>query len=69
MTFSGLAAGGTAKIFTLTRVLVRELTADGSGTASWDGRNGSGETVASGTYFVVAQVPGGTKKFKIAVQR
>lgn len=69
MTFSMLPAGARVRIYTLTGVLVKDLTADATGTANWDATNDAGSSVASGVYFVFAQEGGQHRTFKVAVQR
>lgn len=39
MTFSNPPAGARIRIYTLSGALIRELTANSSGMASWDGKN------------------------------
>ena len=49
---------------------VRTLSADVTGMATWDAKNENGNGVASGVYFVFASKSGGgTKIYKVAVQR
>jgi flagellar hook assembly protein FlgD len=52
----------TIKAFTLSGVLVREIAnqecENGKNTFSWDGRNSSGDLVATGMYFVIVDAPG-----------
>lgn len=48
---------------------VKDLTVNDEGNVSWDGRNDSGEVVATGVYFVRIQGPNGDKTLKVAVQR
>jgi hypothetical protein len=69
MTFDRLPAGTHLKIYTLRGELVRELAEEGAGIALWDGRNSSGESVASGVYFVRCVAESGDKILKVAVQR
>lgn len=69
MTFANLPAEARIRIYTLTGQLVRDLSANAVGMASWDGRNQSGEKAASGTYVVFAQGAGQSKTFKVIVQR
>ncbi|MBI4369874.1 MAG: carboxypeptidase regulatory-like domain-containing protein, partial [Elusimicrobia bacterium] len=52
-TFANLPADAMIKIYTLTGSLIRELTASASGLSSWDSKNESGETMASGVYFAL----------------
>jgi hypothetical protein len=69
MTFADLPAGARIRIYDFLGELVRDLTADESGMASWDGTNQSGRKAASGIYFVFAQGDGGHKTLKVAIQR
>jgi hypothetical protein len=69
MTFARLAPGGNLRIFDLTGRLLVEVSADGGGTAQWDGRDGSERRAASGIYWGVADgVDGTPQTFKIIVQ-
>ena len=70
MQFSNIPAGTGIKIYTLLGQIVRELKADGSGTAVWDGKNNAGEKAASGVYIVYMEDGNGNKKrIKVAVER
>lgn len=69
MTFSQLPAEARIRIYTLVGEKVKDLTANASGMASWDGTNQSGAKVASGVYFVLAQGVGQDRTFKVAIQR
>jgi len=70
MNFTNMPAETSIKIYTLLGQLVRELKADASGTAVWDGKNNVGEKVASGVYIVYMEDRDGNKKrIKVAVER
>jgi hypothetical protein len=69
MMFANLPAGARVRIYDFSGALVRDLTANAAGLASWDGANQSGKKAASGVYFVFAQGAGGRKTFKAAIQR
>gem|GEM_PF-2119660 len=70
MHFSNIPAGTQIKIYTLLGQAVRELEADASGMAVWDGKNNAGEKAASGVYIVyMKDGSGNKKKIKIAVER
>jgi hypothetical protein len=69
MGFQNLPAGARLRLYTLAGNLVKDFSADGAGTASWDGTNQDGQPVASGVYLLYAQGAGGKKKLKVAVQR
>lgn len=56
-------------IFTGSGARVRNLNADSFGTARWDGKNESGQIVASGVYFVMIEGSGGKKTLKIVIQK
>lgn len=69
MTFSDIPVESKIKIYTLTGELLRELTADSGGQAPWNGKNNSGEDVASGVYVAFIEGNGGKKNIKVAIQR
>jgi hypothetical protein len=69
MTFSALPASARIRIYNLKGVLIKDITADASGMASWDATNQSGAAVGSGVYFVYAQGAGQSRTLEIAVQR
>ncbi len=68
-TFTNLPANARLKIYTISGLLVKDITADASGVATWDATNQSGRQVASGVYFILAHGDVTTNTFKIAVQR
>jgi len=53
LTIDGLMKSSSIKIISLTGVLIRALETPGGRIGTWDGRNTSGEYVASGVYIVV----------------
>ena len=70
MNFTNMPAGTRIKIYTMLGQVVRELKADASGMAAWDGKNNTGEKAASGVYIVYMEDGNGNKKrIKIAVER
>lgn len=69
VTFSNFPAGATLTIYTMLGEKVKDLTADGNGMASWDGKTRYGREAASGVYFVLAQSGGQHAIYKVAVQR
>ncbi|MFC1522469.1 fibronectin type III domain-containing protein [Elusimicrobiota bacterium] len=69
MTFSQVPANAKIKVYTIAGELVRELTSNASGIASWDSKNENGLKCASGVYFVFAEGQGGNKTIKVAIQR
>ncbi|MCL1971461.1 MAG: T9SS type A sorting domain-containing protein [Endomicrobia bacterium] len=70
MQFSNIPPGTHIKIYTMLGQAVRDLEADASGMAVWDGKNNAGEKAASGVYIVYMKDGAGNKKrIKIAVER
>ena len=70
MSFSNIPVGTHIKIYTMLGQVVRELKADASGMAVWDGKNNTGEKAASGVYIVYMEDGNGNKKrIKVAVER
>ncbi|MCL1971607.1 MAG: glycoside hydrolase family 97 catalytic domain-containing protein [Endomicrobia bacterium] len=70
MNFSNIPAGTRIKIYTMLGQVVRDLEADASGMAVWDGKNNAGAKAASGVYIVYMEDGNGNKKrIKIAVER
>ena len=69
MHLTKLPEGVTVQIFTLAGELVRDLRTDATGEARWDGKNGDGESVASGTYLALVKNGSDTKTLKLAVER
>ena len=69
MNFISLPANSRIRIYGLKGRLVKELTANGSGMAIWDGTNQWGSPAASGVYFVFAQGAGEKRTFNVAIQR
>ncbi len=69
MTFANLPNDSKIKIYTTTGELVRDLVATPAGDSSWNGKNNSGEDVASGVYLAFIEGSGGNKTVKVAVQR
>jgi hypothetical protein len=67
ITFAGLAAGTTIKIFTVSAHEVKELHTDGP-TCPWDLTNKSGDKVASGIYlYLITDRQGDKVRGKLAV--
>lgn len=69
MNFTDMPAGTTIKIYTLTGKLVNTLKADSEGIALWNGKNESGNNVASGIYLVHIEKNNNRRIIKIAVER
>ena len=69
MNFTNLPANASVQLFSVTGEKVRDLAADPTGAAHWDGRNSSGQAVASGVYFAVIKSGGSKTIVKVAVQR
>lgn len=68
-TFSNLPANSRLRIYTISGLIVKDISADATGVATWDATNQSGRMVASGVYFIFVQGNGTEKTLKIAVQR
>jgi kumamolisin len=68
-TFSNLPANSKLRIYTISGRLVRDISANATGIATWNATNQSGRQVASGVYFVFVQGNGTKNVLKIAVQR
>lgn len=69
MTFMRLPANARIRIYALQGALIKDLSADASGMASWDGTNQSGAQAVSGVYFVLAQGAGESRTLSVAVER
>jgi hypothetical protein len=69
MTFSGMPAAASVKVYNVAGEKVFETTADSSGIANWDGKNNSGKDAASGVYIALVDSTAGKKKIKIAVEK
>ncbi|MCL1971606.1 MAG: glycoside hydrolase family 99-like domain-containing protein [Endomicrobia bacterium] len=70
MHFSNIPAGTRIKIYTMLGQIVKDLEADASGMAVWDGKNNAGAKAASGVYIVyMKDGSGNEKRIKIAVER
>jgi len=67
--FTQLPPDSTLKIYTLAGEKIRALSGNTIGLATWDGKNESGQPVASGVYVVLVEGAGDKKRFKVAVQR
>ena len=57
------------RIVTTRGELVNDLTANGSGLASWNGRNLYGRSAASGVYLAVIEGNGAKNILKVVVLR
>jgi len=60
-------SGGEVDIYNMAGTLVRTLEAGGDAEVSWDGRNGSGDLVASGVYFLHIRTSAGDATRAVAV--
>lgn len=70
MTFMQLPADAKIRIYTLKGVLVKVLTANASGMASWDGTNQAGAPAQTQAYFVSAQGGSGKPRtLSVAIER
>ncbi|MBN1621877.1 MAG: SBBP repeat-containing protein [Endomicrobiales bacterium] len=68
LTFDYLTSNAKIKIYNVAGELVKEIEeTDGDGIAVWDGKNKSGNLVASGVYIAYIKSDNSTKKVKIAV--
>jgi hypothetical protein len=68
-TFRNLPLDGKIRIYTYLGELVREIRADQSGLAVWDGANTGRESVASGLYLALVEGGGNRKLLKLVVER
>jgi kumamolisin len=69
LTFSGLPAAASVKVFAITGELVWSGTAAGSGVLTWNGLNRFGRKAASGTYYAVFTSGGQTKTRRVVIIR
>ncbi len=69
VTFVNLPSAARLRVHSFSMELVRDLTADASGLAVWDGLNQAGAKAASGVYFVFIQANGESRTLKVAIQR
>ena len=69
VTFANLPPNAHVEIYTLAGEKVKDLYADMTGTALWDGHNDSGAPAASAVYFCVLHGFGDKKIVRIAVER
>jgi ligand-binding sensor domain-containing protein len=71
VTIEGLIQNCSIKIFSISGILIRDLTTPGGRVGNWDGRNNAGSFVASGIYILVAYDQGANSvaTSKIAVIR
>jgi Beta-propeller repeat len=69
MHFTNMPAGARIRVMSLTGELVREMTAGADGSSEWNAKNESGESVASGVYYVFVEGADDQKTFKVAIQR
>lgn len=69
ITLSNLPSNVSIRILGLAGELMMKLDSNDEGIAQWDASNQSGETVASGVYFVLAEGRGGKAVTKLAIQR
>jgi hypothetical protein len=69
LTFANYPAGTTVRLMSLTGEQVWEGTAGANGVLTWNGRNKSGRSVASGTYYAVIEGGGARKVRRVAVIR
>jgi len=69
ITISNVPGNSRIRVYTLTGELVKDLSADAAGMASWDATNQSGQKVASGLYFVLVQGAGDKNMLRVVIQR
>jgi hypothetical protein len=69
VTLANVPPGTTAKIFTVSAHLVKNLPESSNGILTWDLTNNSGENVASGLYIYLLKAGGETARGKLAVIR
>ncbi|MDE2141633.1 MAG: fibronectin type III domain-containing protein [Elusimicrobia bacterium] len=69
MSFVQLPGNARVRIYTASGLLVRDLTSNAAGMASWDGRDRNGVRASSGVYFVYAQSGAQSRTLTIAVER
>jgi hypothetical protein len=69
LTFRNLTRDATVEIFTLDARRVRTLVGDASGSSTWDGRNDSGDLVASGLYLYLIRGANDRRTGQIFVRR
>jgi len=67
ISFGPGAGDVVVRVFSLAGALVRTIESDGSTTVTWDGRNDSGDYVASGVYFLRIESETGDATRKVAV--
>ena len=71
VTIDGLVQNCSLKIFSISGILIRDITTTGGRVGNWDGRNNAGSFVSSGIYILVAYDQGANNiaTSKIAVIR
>ncbi len=69
VTLSNLPANSRARIYTIGGELVKDLSANAAGMASWDVTNRSGQEAASGLYFVLVEGAGDKGRLRVVIQR
>ncbi|MBI4396206.1 MAG: metallophosphoesterase [Elusimicrobia bacterium] len=69
VTFAGLPDDARIRLFTPAGERVLDIPPGAPGVAVWDGKNESGQPVASGVYLALVESPQGRKLLKVAVLR
>jgi len=69
MYFDRIPSGTKVRLYTLSGVKAWEAQKSGVSPITWDGRNSSGEKMASGVYLAVLEGGGQKKIFKVAMER
>lgn len=69
VTFDRTPEGADIRLFNNDGRLVKTLAGNSSGVAIWDLTNDDGQPVASGVYVAIMEKNGGSKRFKVVVQK
>lgn len=69
LTFANYPAGTKVRLMSLTGEQIWEGVAGANGVLTWDGRNKSGRSVASGTYYAIIEAGGSRKVRRVVVIR
>jgi len=69
ITFSSLPNDAKLTVYALSGEKLRQLSANASGLAFWDGKNIAGQDVASGIYLVYIEGGGSNRTLKLGVER
>ncbi len=69
VSLTNMPAGASVRVFTALGQQLSQLTASGTGVATWDGRNAWGQNVASGLYLAMIESGGQRKVVKVVIER